>query len=131
MIRLGHEEGMLKRNDGLLQSVIEFRETVVKESMVPRTEIRSFDVDATYEEVISRITLEGHTRWPVYEENIDNIIGIFHVKDLLQENKTCLSDKPFSLRALLRPARFVPDMMKIGGILKSFRQARPISSGSG
>lgn len=125
MIRLGHEEGILKRNDGhLLQSVIEFRETVVKESMVPRTEIGSFEVDVPYAEVLERVTKEGHTRWPVYEKNIDNIIGIFHVKDLLQEIKTDFKQKPFSLRDFLRPAKFVPDMMKIGGLLKEFQAGK-------
>lgn len=122
MIRLGHEEGVLKRNDGhLLQSVIEFRETVVKESMVPRTEIRSFEVDVPYEELLERITKEGHTRWPVFEKNIDNIVGIFHVKDLLLEIKAESRHQPFSLRNFLRPAKFVPDMMKIGGLLKEFQ----------
>lgn len=125
LIRLGNEEGVLKRNDGyLLQSVIEFRETVVKESMVTRTEIRSFDVDTPYEEVLERVTKEGHTRWPVFETNIDNIVGIFHVKDLLQEIQRGFKERQFSLRDFLRPAVFVPDMMKIGGLLKEFQAGR-------
>lgn len=125
LIRLGHEEGVLKRNDGhLLQSVIEFRETVVKESMVPRTEICSFEVDASYAEMIERLNKEGHTRWPVFEKNIDNIIGIFHVKDLLQKIISGLSEQQFSLRDFLRPAKFVPDMMKIGGLLKEFQAGK-------
>lgn len=122
LIRLGHEEGVLKRSDGhLLQSVIEFRETVAKESMVPRTEIGSFEVDATYEEVLSRVIKEGHTRWPVYQKNIDNIIGIFHAKDLLRNINVNDPGKTFSLREFLRPVKFVPDMMKIGNLLKEFQ----------
>lgn len=120
MIRVGNEEGILKRSEGhLLQSVIEFRETVAKESMVPRTEISSLEVSATYEEVLSRVIEEGHTRWPVYENNIDNIIGIFHAKDLLRH--MVQQNAPFALRDFLRPAKFVPDMMKIGSLLKEFQ----------
>lgn len=124
MIRLGNEEGVFERADGhLLQSVIEFRETVAKESMVPRTDIGSFEVHASYEEVRERIIKEGHTRWPVYEGNIDNIIGIFHAKDLLR-NLATNGPHNFSLRDFLRPAKFVPDMMKITTLLKEFQAGK-------
>lgn len=124
MIRLGHEEGVLNRGEGqLLQSVIEFKETVAKEAMVPRTQICSLDVDFNYQEVMDRVIKEGHTRWPVYENNIDNIVGIFHSKDLLQcpyKN----NEKDFSLRKFLRPAKFVPDTMKISSLLKEFQAGK-------
>lgn len=124
MIRLGNEEGVFERADGrLLQNVIEFRETVAKESMVPRLEINSFEVHATYEEVLSRIIKEGHTRWPVYEGNIDNIVGILHSKDLLR-TLDAQETKNFSLKNLLRPAKFIPDTMKITSLLREF-QAGP------
>jgi putative hemolysin len=125
MIKLGNQEGVLKRNDGnLLESVIEFRKTLVKESMVPRTEIESFDVNTTYEEVLARLVKEGHTRWPVYESNIDNIIGIFHAKDLLRQIGTHSTLQPFSLTDFLRPAKFIPDRMKIGSLLKEFQAGK-------
>ncbi len=125
MIRLGHEEGVLKRGEGqLLQSVIEFKETVAKEAMVTRTQICSFEVDTSYEEVMERVINEGHTRWPVYQKNIDNIIGIFHAKDLLHCRNPFAPEKPFSLRDFLRPAKFVPDMMKIGSLLKEFQAGK-------
>ncbi len=123
MIRMGNEEGVLERSDGrLLQSVIEFRDTVVKESMVPRTEINSFEVNTPHEEVLRQVVKEGHTRWPVYEHNIDNIVGIFHAKDLLPKNT--LRKKSFALKDYLRPAKFVPDMMKIGALLKEFQAGK-------
>lgn len=126
MIRLGREEGVLRRQDGhLLQSVLEFKQTVAKESMVPRTQIGSFEVNTSYEEVLSRVIEEGHTRWPVYENNIDNIIGIFHAKDLLGHIKNDKqSRKDFSLKSFLRSAKFVPDMMKIGALLKEFQAGK-------
>jgi putative hemolysin len=123
MIRMGNQEGVLERGDGyLLQSVIEFRDTVVKESMVPRTEINSFEVNTPYEEVLRQVVKEGHTRWPVFERNIDNIVGIFHAKDLLPKN--FLMSSTFSLRNYLRPAKFVPDMMKIGSLLQEFQAGK-------
>lgn len=125
MIKIGNEEGVLQRGEGhLLQSVIEFRETVAKESMVPRTEIGSFDVNAPFHEVLSRVMNEGHTRWPVYENNIDNIVGIFHAKDLLRKVESNFEPSLFSLREFLRPAKFVPDMMKIGSLLKEFQAGK-------
>lgn len=123
MIRMGNEEGVLERSDGrLLQSVIEFRDTVAKASMVPRTEISSFEVNTSYEEVLRQVVKQGHSRWPVFENNIDNIIGIFHAKDLLP--KSSFDKTSFSLRNYLRPAKFVPDMMKIGALLKEFQAGK-------
>lgn len=125
MIRLGHEEGVLKRAEGqLLQSVIEFKETVAKEVMVPRMQIGSFEVDTHYEEVMERIIKEGHTRWPVYEKNIDNIVGIFHAKDLLRGGNFIGKEHEFHLKDFLRSANFVPDMMKIGNLLKEFQAGK-------
>jgi CBS domain containing-hemolysin-like protein len=120
MIELGEKEGVLKHGDGhLLPDVIKFRETVAKECMVPRTEICSFEVSASFQQILAGVIKEGHTRWPVYETNIDNIIGIFHVKDLLQHMNEC--DDNFSLTNFLRPVKFVHDMMKIGHLLKEFQ----------
>lgn len=123
MIEMSEKEGILKRGDGhLWPGVIKFRETVAKESMVPRTEIGAFEVGISFEQILAAVIKEGHTRWPVYENNIDNIIGIFHVKDLMcHVNKV---DQSFSLRNFLRPVKFVPDMMKIGHLLKEFQAGK-------
>ncbi len=123
MIEMSDKEGILKPGDGhLLPGVIKFRETVAKESMVPRTEIGAFEVSTSFEQILAAVINEGHTRWPVYENNIDNIIGIFHVKDLMHHvNKV---DHGFSLRNFLRPVKFVPDMMKIGHLLKEFQAGK-------
>jgi CBS domain containing-hemolysin-like protein len=123
MIRLGHEEGVLEREEGkMLESVIEFRDTLVRETMVPRTDISAFEKNATMPEVMAGIREHGHSRWPVYENNVDNIIGIFNSKDLLY----ALSDekKPFSLGDVMRPALFVPESMKVVKLLKEFRRGK-------
>ncbi len=123
MIRLGHQEGVLRREEGeMLESVIEFRDTIVREAMVPRTKISSFDKYATLDEVLSLVKANGHSRWPVYDENVDNIIGVFHTKDLLEVMQA--DQGHFSLTNYLRPALFVPDSMKIGNLLKEFQHGK-------
>ncbi len=118
MIRLGHQEGVLATQEGeMLESVIEFRDTLVKEIMVPRTRICTLEKNAGFEEVKRQVLEHGHSRWPVYKENVDNIVGIFHTKDLLNpELKQWTS--------AIRTALFVPEMMKIGEVLKEFRRGK-------
>lgn len=118
MIRLGHKEGVLATEEGeMLESVIEFRDTLVKEAMVSRTRICSLEKSLSFEEVKSQVLEHGHSRWPVYRDNIDNIIGIFNTKDLLNPS---LKDWNYAIR----PALFVPEMMKIGELLKEFRRGK-------
>jgi len=123
LIRLGYKEGVLEAESGeMLDSVIEFRDTMVKEAMNPRTEICSFDKDATFEEVAKTIAAEGHSRWPVYHKNVDNIIGIFHTKDMLMMKKD--EREAFSLKKYLRQPLFVPETMKLSTLLKEFKRGR-------
>lgn len=124
MIRLGHEEGVLHRDEGeLLESVMEFGDTVAREVMVPRTEINSFEKNTQLEEVLSALDEYGHSRWPVYEENIDNVVGILYSKDLLSLLLKKDVAKP-KVSDLIRPALFVPETMKIGSLLKEFRHGK-------
>lgn len=117
MIRLGNQEGVLATTQGaMLESVIEFRDTLVKEAMVPRTRICSLEKSASLAEVKSQVLEHGHTRWPVYEDNIDNVVGIFHAKDLL------LAETDWTKQ--IRPALFVPEMMKIRDLLKEFQRGK-------
>lgn len=117
MIRMGNKEGVLASAEGdMLESVIEFRETLVKEAMVPRTRICWLEKKAKLSEVRAQILEHGHSRWPVYEDNRDNVVGIFNTKDLL------LSEQNWTKQ--IRPALFVPEMMKIGELLKEFQRGK-------
>ena len=119
MIRLGHQEGVLHRDEGeLLESVMEFGDTVVREVMVPRTDICSFSHDTGFEEVFDSLEEKGHSRWPVYEDSIDNVLGVLHAKDLLRKSPDS------KLVDLVRPALFVPETMKVGSLLKECRRGR-------
>lgn len=117
MIRLGHKEGVLASAEGeMLESVIEFRDTLVKEAMVPRTRICWLEKSASLSEVKAKILEHGHSRWPVYEDHMDNVVGIFNAKDLL------LSEQDWTQQ--IRSALFVPEMMKIGELLKEFQRGK-------
>ncbi len=123
LIRLSHAEGVFKPEQGLmLQSVIAFRDTVVREIMVPRTELFSFAIDETYDEVLEQISTFGYTRWPVYEEDIDHVVGVFYVKDLI---KTKVPDHvPFHLKDYMRKALFIPESMKLDAVLREIQRKK-------
>ncbi len=121
MIQLGHKEGVLPKQEGkLLKSVIEFRDTLVKEVLTSRTTICAFQKNSQKKEIVTQIKKHGHSRWPVYEKNLDNIIGIFCAKDLLM----IPVNYDFHLENHLRSALFVPYMMKISELLKEFRRGK-------
>lgn len=123
MIRLGHQEGVFKRQEGeMLESVIEFRDTIVREAMVPRMKICSLEKHESYDDIVAKVRTDRHSRWPVYDDNIDNVIGVFHAKDLL--HLTSEEVVQFNLVDHLRPALFVPDTMKIGNLLKEFQHGK-------
>jgi CBS domain containing-hemolysin-like protein len=108
IIDAGEEKGLLDAQSGeMIQSILEFRETVVREVMIPRTEIVAIRIDATIEEIVELIARYGHTRMPVYSESVDNIIGILNVKDLVQ-----YWSKPVTqadLMAILRKPYYIPE----------------------
>ncbi len=120
------ETGALgKRGKELLSSIIEFADTVIREIMVPRTEMVSIEVKSSPAEVKRIIVEAGHSRVPVYEETIDNIVGVLHVKDLfntLLGNGAEPSD--FNLQAAVRPTFYVPEVMKISELLREFQRRK-------
>lgn len=123
LIRMSHQEGVFKKEQGaMLESVIGFRETMVREIMVPRTELSSLERDSTYEEVMDQIAQHGFTRWPVYEDDIDNIVGVLYVKDLL--NFLPKEQTPFVLNDHLRKVIFIPDSMKVDAVLKEMQKQK-------
>ena len=120
------ESEELGRDSGeLLRSMIEFSDTVIREIMVPRTSMVALSLDATMDEV-REITLHGgHSRIPVYDETIDNICGLLHVKRLFAaEIEARERDEEASLANLLRPTFFVPEVMKISELLREFQRRK-------
>ncbi|GAA4000495.1 hemolysin family protein [Hymenobacter fastidiosus] len=103
----------------LIENVFQFNDRMVKQIMVPRTKIAAIDVNAPQEQVLEMVYSEGYSRVPVYEDSIDNIVGILYVKDLLQIIRR---NEPIVLPKIMRPAYFVPETKKINRLLRQFQR---------
>ncbi len=112
----------------LLMNVLEFKDTVAREVMVPRTRMVAIDASMPFEQVVERVNAEGHSRYPVYREWVDKIEGILCAKDLFQAQRLAAAqgttDTQKSIAALIRKnVLFVPEAQKIGFLLREM-QAR-------
>jgi CBS domain containing-hemolysin-like protein len=114
----GQPEGLIE-SDGrrLLQSIVEFGGTLVREVMTPRPDMVAIPVDATVEDLRAIFREQEYSRFPVFSENLDNIVGIVFVKDLVN-----LDDQDAELSTLVRPATFVPETKRVAELLKEFQR---------
>ncbi len=124
LAEVGEEHGNLQKDEKeMIHSIFEFGETMVKEIMVPRTDMVVVNTETTLTELMKLVKTKLHSRIPVYKAKIDNIIGILYIKDLLpylsQRKKETMD-----LEKLARPAYFVPEQKKIDELLKEFQQER-------
>jgi len=119
-VQEGEDEGVVDTHERkMIESVIELRTTTVGQIMTPRTDIVAIEVNSTLDQVKQIILAEGHSRMPVYDENLDNIVGMLYVKDLLRY----IGEKPeaFSLRQVMRQCYFVPETKSLREIFREFR----------
>lgn len=117
------EEGGLEREERqMIYSIFQFGDTLAREIMVPRMDMLAFEVATSLNEASSAFTRSGHSRVPVYENDIDNIIGLLYAKDLLHVMQN--GRKQNSIRELLRPAYFVPDTKKADALLTEMQSQR-------
>ena len=105
----------------MIRGVVELSETTVKEVMVPRTDTVFISASATKEELLACINESEHSRYPVYQDTVDNVIGILHVKDVL---KALVNDKPFNIHELARKPFFVPVSKHIDDLLRELRRKK-------
>ena len=103
----------------LIKNILQLENTSVEDVMVPRGEIISVDNKKDYNQIFDIIKEESHSRLPVYENNLDNIIGFFHVKDFIKINKN-----DFSLKNILREVLYVAPKSPILELLKRMRTSR-------
>lgn len=99
----------------IIENIFEFNDLKADEVMIPRTEMIAINLNDEEEKNIASIIKTGHTLVPVFENSLDNIIGILHTKDVM---KSIIEKQKFSLKNLLRPAYFVPETKLISEILK-------------
>jgi CBS domain containing-hemolysin-like protein len=105
----------------MIRGVVELSDTTVKEVMVPRTGVVFLQADHSKEELLEIITKSEHSRFPVYEDTIDHVIGILHVKDVL---KALVRGDSFDIKTLARKPFFVPVSKHIDELLREMRRRR-------
>jgi len=124
LIERGGEQGILEaEEEQMIHAVIELGGRRVHEVMVPRISMVALPVTAGLAEAIDRIVEQGHSRVPVYEETVDEIVGILYAKDLLPYLKNGAQPVP-SLRTMLRTPVFVPESMTIDDLLHELQRRR-------
>jgi magnesium and cobalt transporter len=104
----------------MIEGVLQVSETRVADVMIPRSQMDMIDVEESPEKFIPYVIETAHSRFPVYEENRDNVIGILLAKDLLR----FYAEEEFDVRDMLRPAVFVPESKRLNVLLKEFRANR-------
>lgn len=113
------QEVINEEKQDMIQGIEELSETTVKEVMVPRIDVDFISVDTPAEELIKKVAESGHSRFPVYSESIDNVIGVLYVKDLIY----CFGRKsPIELQNIIRKAFFVPESKRIDTLLREFKR---------
>jgi CBS domain containing-hemolysin-like protein len=124
IVERGGEQGILEaEEEQMIHAVIELGERRVHEVMVPRTAISGLPASASFEEAIDEVMEDGHSRVPVYEGSIDEVIGILYAKDLLPFLKDGSGPRP-ALRTLLRTPVFVPESITIDDLLHEFQRRK-------
>jgi len=124
MITASHQRGILDENEeAMINRVFGFAEMVTEQVMVPRTEIEAIPIRATLDEVVKVVADSGHSRYPVYGENLDDLRGVFHAKDLytlLARNE----QHRFSLRRMVREPLMVAESTNLDDLLTRMKQER-------
>jgi CBS domain containing-hemolysin-like protein len=124
LVDVGQEKGALHADErDMIHSIFEMSETMVREIMVPRTDMIVISDDSTLTHVLNTVKDRLHSRIPVYSETIDEIIGILFIKDLLPLIKRRTTSE-IDLKKLVHPAYFVPEQKKINELLREFQKEK-------
>ena len=125
LAEFGHERGTLEEDEQeIISSFVEFKSVLVVEVMIPRVDIVAVPYNVSSEELIETINRSGYSRFPVYRENLDKIVGLVHAKDLLQflRNKSFITEE--TIQKITRDVLFVPEGKMISEMLKEFQQKK-------
>ena len=117
---IAYNEGVLNETEAeMLHNMFKFSDLMAKQVMIPRTDMVCIPNDITYEE-LNKVALENqYTRYPVYEEDIDKILGFIHVKDLYS---LAMKKEEFSVEKLIRPLMLVPETMTLDNLIIEFQK---------
>jgi len=118
LIDEGEQQGLISEDEGeMIQGIFSFRDTIAREIMVPRTDAVFANAETKIADVVQLIIQSGHSRIPIYHDNIDNLIGTVHAKDLLGHGEI----GEHEVRNIVRPPYFIPETKKISEVLKDLR----------
>lgn len=122
IIEVGEESGVVAAEQRrMLHGVFDLSETRVRDVMLPRTEIVGVELNGSFAEILAVLREARHSRFPVYSESLDNVVGIIHTKDVLA---FVGNEAGFSLKALCRKPYFVPESTRIAFLLQAFRSRK-------
>lgn len=119
-IDVGRREGILEAGEGdLVRGVVDFGDTQVRSVMTPRVDMVAASIDARVEELVQLILESGHSRIPIFQDSIDQVVGVLHVRDLLR-----IVDAPGSreIRSLFQPPHFVPETKSLASLLRELQE---------
>ncbi len=120
-LRESHKEGLIDADAlAMIEVVFQVGELAARDILVPRSQIDWIDINESIEDTIAEVIKAAHSRFPVYEDNRDNVIGILLAKDLLRHSQ----ESDFQLRDWLRPAVFIPESKRLSVLLRDFREHR-------
>jgi putative hemolysin len=121
MVEQSEEHGVIETEEKeMIHKVFEFGDTLARQVMTPRGDITAEEADASVDHLIRTVTESGHSRLPIYDDDLDNIVGIVHVKDVL---RAITEDEPgVSIRSLLRPPYYIPENKRVDDLLTDFKR---------
>jgi len=121
LISAGEEEGLIQKDDRkLIQSVVEFGDKVVREVMTPRPNVVAIPASATLEQLRQLVINEQYSRIPAYENDIDQIVGFVHVRDMFEVDEDERLRR--TVQELVRPIRFVPETKPVNDLMREMQQ---------
>jgi putative hemolysin len=123
MADVAHEEDVIEGHEReLIHSIIEFGDTVVREVMVPRPDMRTFDAELSVSDALTVAMEAGFSRLPVHAGNVDDIVGVAHAKDLIRAERDGHGGEP--VRGYVRPAHFVPETKQVARLMREMQERK-------
>jgi len=125
IIETGEREGVLDEEEReMLQRTLRFNNTIAKEVMTPRLDMDAISTEASVDEAIEECINGGHSRLPVYEGSLDNVIGIVHILDLVRDRTYGEAGRDVDLEELIEPTLHVPESKNVDDLLTEMRDER-------